>query len=60
MAAMEARPDARELLHGRLQRTMVELEPPPMAAAGRLSNYGAGCVLEAIEMAGFKIVKESP
>lgn len=45
----------------RLQGTMVEIARAaiiqPGEACGRLSMYGAGCVVESLEMAGFKIVR---
>lgn len=42
---------------GMLVTTMTELWNRGTTTAGRLTEYGAGCILEAIRNKGFKIVR---
>lgn len=41
----------------RLENIMVEIHSRGAVECGRLSMYGAGCVIDGLRMAGFKIVR---
>lgn len=50
--------DLQTEVHQRLQNIMTETTAGKTIHVGRLSSYGAGCIVDGLEAAGLKIVRK--